>query len=187
MSRRGLASPEEPRAQTTDKLLSTLAQFRIINYGMERRQLLVPLPIKGSTTASSGHPFSFTVYRLEPRIPLNTKTLCHQTRPALISTLTLIHLDPHGLRTQEEVHCLIGKWDNLLTFQLACFDTEMLGNEVGYFQVEWWQAEYGGEGSLVSDVCEAILDRLICGTVLCNLNDLLSKSLHHRYQGGPVS
>ncbi|KAK0434968.1 hypothetical protein EV421DRAFT_1838341 [Armillaria borealis] len=143
MSRRGLASPEEPRAQTTDKLvpwslylsfrvillihsiwLSTLAQFRIINYGMERCQLL-------QTTASSGHPFSFTVYRLEPRIPLNTKTLCYQTRPAL------------------EVHCLIGKWDNLLTFQLACFDTEILGNEVGYFQVEWWQAEYGGEGSLV--------------------------------------
>ncbi|PBK68578.1 hypothetical protein ARMSODRAFT_958236 [Armillaria solidipes] len=32
---------------------------------MERRQLHVPLPINSSTTASSGHPFSFTVNRLD--------------------------------------------------------------------------------------------------------------------------
>ncbi|PBK75075.1 hypothetical protein ARMSODRAFT_951146 [Armillaria solidipes] len=120
MGRRGLASPEEPRAQTTNKLvpwflylsfrvillihpvqLSTLAQFRIINYGMERCQLHAPLPINSSTTASSGHPFSFTVNCLEPRIPLNTKTLYYQTRPALVSTLTLIHLDPYGLKASE--------------------------------------------------------------------------------------
>ncbi|KAK0442543.1 hypothetical protein EV421DRAFT_1710642 [Armillaria borealis] len=120
MSKRGLVSPEEPRTQTTDKLvpwslylslplillihsvqLSTLAQFRTINYGMERRQLHVLLPVNSSTTASSGHPFSFIVNRLESRIPLNTKTLSYQARPALVSTLTLIHLDPQGLLASE--------------------------------------------------------------------------------------
>ncbi|SJL04983.1 uncharacterized protein ARMOST_08354 [Armillaria ostoyae] len=143
MSRRGLVSPEERRVQTTDKV-STLAQFRIIDYRMERCELHVRFPINSTTAASSGRPFLLTVNRLESGIPLNTKTLSYQTKPALVSTLAQIRVDPG--RTQEEVHwwkrfdC---RWDELITFQLACFDTERLGDAMGDCRVEWWQNREG--------------------------------------------
>ncbi|PBK70020.1 hypothetical protein ARMSODRAFT_885206 [Armillaria solidipes] len=137
MSRRGLVSPEERR-------VSTLAQFRIIDYGMERCELHVRFSINSTTATSSDHPFLLTVNRLESGIPLNTKTLSYRTKPALVSTLAQIRVDPG--RTHEEVHwwkrfdC---RWDDLITVQLACFDTERLGGAVGDCWVEWWQNREG--------------------------------------------
>ncbi|SJL02131.1 uncharacterized protein ARMOST_05455 [Armillaria ostoyae] len=92
---------------------------------------------------------SLLVYRLSPRAQDSL-----ENQDTLLSDQACFGIDsdtdslrpsrPQGLRTQEEVHCLIGKWDNLLTFQLACFDTEMLGNEVGYFQ--WSGGKQSMEG-----------------------------------------
>ncbi|KAK0473978.1 hypothetical protein IW261DRAFT_1656296 [Armillaria novae-zelandiae] len=134
MSRRGLVSPEERRVQTTDKV-STLAQFRIIDYGMERCELHVRFPINSTTAASSGHPFLLTVNRLESEIPLNTKTLSYRTKPALVSTLAQIRV-----HWWKRFDC---RWDELITFQLACFDTERLGDAMDDCRVEWWQNREG--------------------------------------------
>ncbi|PBK70035.1 hypothetical protein ARMSODRAFT_1018153 [Armillaria solidipes] len=143
MSRRGLVSPEERRVQATDKV-STLAQFRAIDYGMERCEIHVRFPINTSTAASSGRPFLLSVNRLESRIPINTKKLSYANKPTLVSTVAQIRVDPSSAK--EEVHwwqrfdC---PWDELFTFELACFGMERLGDGAEDCWVEWWQNREG--------------------------------------------
>ncbi|KAK0493279.1 hypothetical protein EDD18DRAFT_1078458 [Armillaria luteobubalina] len=143
MSRRGLVSPEERRVQATDKV-STLAQFRAIDYGMERCEIHVRFPINTTTAASSGRPFILSVNRLKSRIPIDTKKLSYASKPGLVSTISQIRVDP--TRANEEVHwwqrfdC---PWDELFTFELACFDVERLGDGGDDCRVEWWQNREG--------------------------------------------
>ncbi|KAK0478648.1 hypothetical protein EDD18DRAFT_1086904 [Armillaria luteobubalina] len=143
MSRWGLVSPEERPVQATDKV-STLAQFRAIDYGMERCEIHVRFPINTTTAALSGRPFILSVNRLESRIPIDTKKLSYASKPGLASTISQIRVDP--MRANEEVHwwqwfdC---PWDELFTFELACFDVERLGDGGDDCRVEWWQNREG--------------------------------------------
>ncbi|KAK0441322.1 hypothetical protein EV421DRAFT_1667209, partial [Armillaria borealis] len=101
--------------------VSTLAQFRAIDYGMERCEIHV-----------------------RPESPINTKKLSYANRPALVSTVAQIRVDPSSAK--EEVHwwqrfgC---PWDELFTFELACFDMERLGDGAEDCWVEWWQNREG--------------------------------------------
>lgn len=86
------------------------------------------------------NPFIVSVNRLEGRVPLNTRTLSYNTRPKQTSSLVQLRVNPlenyDGLHWWQSFPC---KWDQLLIFELECYDEGRLGDDEGNCRIEWWQ------------------------------------------------
>ncbi|KAK7036790.1 hypothetical protein VNI00_011456 [Paramarasmius palmivorus] len=139
MSSRGLVSPEERRVQVTDSV-STLFQFRTVDYGMEKCELHVHFPVNASTNSTS-RPFLLSLHRLDSSLPLNTRTLSYSTKPRVTSTLTEIRVTPGSGQVVDWWQQFDCKWDQLLTFELACYAPDRLGGDSCW--LEWWQERKG--------------------------------------------
>ncbi|KZT08021.1 uncharacterized protein LAESUDRAFT_650360 [Laetiporus sulphureus 93-53] len=137
----GGVSSEWRRILVTDTI-STIVQFRAIDYGMETCELHVDLPSQQTNSTSyPGHSISISLYRIDASFPVDTKTLSYDTRPARlfkIDDITMVvgnvyHWHHKFLCASEEV----------LSFELirASFDSDY------DCHVEWWQDRDGtGDG-----------------------------------------
>ncbi|KAJ8091787.1 hypothetical protein PM082_021022 [Marasmius tenuissimus] len=144
MSGRGLVSPEDRRVQVTPSV-STLIQFRAVDYGMEKCELHVHFPVS-STTNTTSRPFMVSLHRLDSSLPLNTRTLSFETKPVVTSTLAELRISPGTTQDVDWWQQFDCKWDKLLTFELACYNPGRLGNngDPEGCWLEWWQ-ERGGK------------------------------------------
>ncbi|KAJ7578714.1 hypothetical protein C8J56DRAFT_868963 [Mycena floridula] len=128
MSHIGTLSPEVRNVVVTNTV-STLAQFRAIDYGMEVCEMHLRLP-----KAPSGvkHSSTVTVYRLEATVPLNAKHISFQSKPKRVTKIADVEAS-----VSEEVHwhrkfsCVT---EEILTFEIAC--SEVIGSRCA---LEWWQ------------------------------------------------
>ncbi|KAF5339693.1 hypothetical protein D9758_014878 [Tetrapyrgos nigripes] len=137
MSVEGLVSPESRQVQVTHQI-STLVQFRVIDYGMEKCELHIEFPANSTTDAGS-HSFLIHINRLDSPIPLNTKTLTFATKPRAQVSLAPLRVNPREDTTvywQQPFDC---KWDELLTFELACDQSAEVGDSASDCWLEWWQ------------------------------------------------
>ncbi|KAH9834556.1 uncharacterized protein C8Q71DRAFT_711052 [Rhodofomes roseus] len=127
-----------------DVRVSTIVQFRAIDFGMERCEL--QLTTKPQTSASiSSKPFTLEIFRLNSTIPLDARALTYKTRPPHVSKVAAVQMngavDTHWHRS---FGCAS---DEVLTFELACQPTL----DDGECRVEWWQNKSDpptGKGSL---------------------------------------
>ncbi|KAJ7609353.1 hypothetical protein DFH06DRAFT_1376404, partial [Mycena polygramma] len=104
--------------------ISTVAQFRAIDYGMQICEVHVNL--EGSSSSS------FALYRLEGTVALDSLQLSFNSRPRRALMLSEIEANPDGVaQFRRNFSC---ESEQLLTFELACAKD----SPTGCFS-EWWQ------------------------------------------------
>ncbi|EGN92260.1 hypothetical protein SERLA73DRAFT_173018 [Serpula lacrymans var. lacrymans S7.3] len=106
----GTISPEDRRVHITPTI-STILQFRALDFGMEHCQLQVVLP----TSVASN-------------------TLSYKTCPGFIGKIADIKVD-YGLTWSHNFTCAT---DEVITFELACSSSKNPGGEC---YVDWWQTK----------------------------------------------
>ncbi|KAJ7602358.1 hypothetical protein DFH06DRAFT_1397516 [Mycena polygramma] len=118
-----------------DRRISTIVQFRTIDWGMEDCELHLALPaVKHWDTGSS-----VVLHRLNQTYPLDLATLTYRSSPPRVATMASIQLAPTaGTTWQHRFACAT---DEILTFELACSPT----NEGSDCTVEWWQKFHASE------------------------------------------
>jgi len=131
MSPSGMISSEARRVLVTDTV-STVVQFRAIDYGMEICELHVDLPrLLPNTTSYPGQNAMVSLFRLSASLPVDVKTLSRDTRPARLFKVADIQLSSEGIsRWRRKMACAS---EEVLSFELASF-----GSDYGC-HVEWWQ------------------------------------------------
>ncbi|KAI9461087.1 hypothetical protein HD554DRAFT_2028382 [Boletus coccyginus] len=113
-----------------DRRVSTIIQFRAIDWGMEICELHVDLP---ESFGQEGHSGSLALYRIDSTIPLDTSSLSYNTRPRRIAKLGNI---PFGNVTwHRKFNCAT---DEVLSFELSCLPLVESGGDSNCF-VEWVQ------------------------------------------------
>ncbi|KAJ3557198.1 hypothetical protein NM688_g1600 [Phlebia brevispora] len=145
----GTVTPQILHFMVTDTI-STVVQFRAIDYGMEKCELNVLFPAAGSGEKSLG---AISVYRLNTSYALDTSTLSYVMRPPRLPKLTDIPLsafnNTHWRRT------FVCPTESVLTFEFACSTTT--GHSC---DLEWWQdAKENMFGDSVSDEELNVLSR----------------------------
>jgi len=127
----GTITPEDSRVHVS-QTVSTIVQFRAIDFGMERCELQLMIKPQSSVSLSP-KPFTLEVFRLNSSLPLDTRALTYKTRPPRISKVAAVEVtgasDTHWYRG---FACAS---DDVLTFELACEPTL----DEGECRVEWWQ------------------------------------------------
>ncbi|KAJ7753627.1 hypothetical protein DFH07DRAFT_744342 [Mycena maculata] len=123
MSPIGTVVPEDRRVLITPTI-STVIQFRTIDWGMDDCRLHISVPALGGADA----PFSLALYRLNQTHPLDASRPCPQ-RVAKIEDIDI----SRGQDTmwQRGFAC---QSDEVLTFELACSSISQ-----GGCLLEWWQ------------------------------------------------
>ncbi|KAJ7486861.1 hypothetical protein FB451DRAFT_1026391 [Mycena latifolia] len=109
--------------------VSTIAQFRAVDYGMQNCELRVNLKASGS---------SLELYRLEGTIPLDASALSFNTQPhrgLILSEIATSDESETHWRRNFSCHS-----EQLLTFELACSSRSTTG-----CLFEWWQTPEGNE------------------------------------------
>ena len=111
--------------------VTTIVQFRAIDFGMERCEL--QLAIQPQVSDITPKPFTLEIFRLNSTLPLDTQALTYDTRPPRVSKVTAVEVN----------RAVVTHWsrnfacasDEVLTFELACIPTL----DDGDCRVEWWQ------------------------------------------------
>ncbi|KAF8155878.1 hypothetical protein B0H34DRAFT_675988 [Crassisporium funariophilum] len=139
MSHTGFVSPEDRRVKIT-KTVSTITQFRAIDFGMESCEVKLRFPANLTTrlAESAQKPFFISVYRLAEDKPLNTKSLSQSNAPNRLALVDNIQVIPGvAVDWHNTFNC---PWDTVLSFELACFGTDRPGFEsTEECSLEWWQ------------------------------------------------
>ncbi|KAJ3552794.1 hypothetical protein NM688_g3967 [Phlebia brevispora] len=124
----GTITPEVTQFMVTDTI-STVVQFRAIDYGMENCELNVLFPAVGAGEESQS---AISVYRLNTSYALDSSTLSYATRPPRLPKLADIPLNAldniHWHRT------FVCPTESVLTFEFAC--STSIGHSCN---LEWWQ------------------------------------------------
>ncbi|KAG9221717.1 hypothetical protein CCMSSC00406_0005630 [Pleurotus cornucopiae] len=128
----GTISPRDRRVLITDTI-STVVQFRAIDYGMERCELHLALPSLDSALLSGNQTMALSVHRLNTTIPLDVSTLSHTSKPIRMTKVGDVHLSSKlGEVWQRSFSC---KTEEVLSFELTCSpETTTKG-----CHIEWWQ------------------------------------------------
>ncbi|KAH7884135.1 hypothetical protein F5I97DRAFT_1898768, partial [Phlebopus sp. FC_14] len=108
--------------------MSTIVQFRAIDWGMETCELHVNLP-------ESNHSGSLALYRINSTVPLDTFSLSYNTRPHRIARLGIIALGLGVVPWHRKFSCAM---DEVLSFELACLPSSESGGDSDCF-MEWIQ------------------------------------------------
>ncbi|TFY68651.1 hypothetical protein EVJ58_g886 [Rhodofomes roseus] len=88
----GTIVPEDVRVHVS-QTVSTIVQFRAIDFGMERCEL--QLTTKPQTSASiSSKPFTLEIFRLNSTIPLDARALTYKTRPVVGEVSEVVVVTP---------------------------------------------------------------------------------------------
>ncbi|KAH9484722.1 hypothetical protein JR316_0001622 [Psilocybe cubensis] len=132
MSFTGYVSPEDRRVMVSPSI-STIVQFRAIDFGMEKCELKLLIP--ANRNSSSGLPFLLSIHRLETTQPINTKELSFHNSPRRLTAVANLEFFPNtGVAWQRTFHCA---WDDILTFDIGCSDE--VGFQSDACSLEWWQ------------------------------------------------
>ncbi|KAJ7114043.1 hypothetical protein C8R44DRAFT_676496 [Mycena epipterygia] len=134
MSPIGTVVPEDRRVLITPTI-STIIQFRTIDWGMEDCQLHISVPALGGDTKSGN--ISLVLYRLNQTrtYPLDTVELSFQSRPPRVAKIENIQLSRvEGTSWSRRFAC---KSDDVLSFELGCSGI----SEEGDCFLEWWQKQ----------------------------------------------
>ncbi|KAJ6478585.1 hypothetical protein C8R47DRAFT_1138955 [Mycena vitilis] len=134
MSPIGTVVPED-RPVLITSTISTIVQFRTIDWGMEDCELHLALPAVKHWDIGS----SVVLHQLNQTYPLDLATLTYRSRPPRVATMASIRLAPSaGTTWQHQFACAT---DEILTFELACSPTK----EGSDCSVEWWQKFHASE------------------------------------------
>ncbi|KIJ64928.1 hypothetical protein HYDPIDRAFT_111615 [Hydnomerulius pinastri MD-312] len=128
MVRSGMITPDDRKVRATSTM-STIIQFRAVDWGMEICELHVGLP------DSLGHSGMLALYRVNSTIPLDPDSLSYNTRPARIAKLTTLPLGNGPTHWHRQLHCAI---DDVLTFELGCLSSSESSGDSDC-AVEWVQ------------------------------------------------
>ncbi|KAF8193014.1 hypothetical protein BJ912DRAFT_807873, partial [Pholiota molesta] len=126
----GTVSPE-------DRLISTIVQFRAVDYGMERCELNIR--ISPSTTKLLTRPTKISLYQLaSAEHPLDTKALSFSNRPSRLATVAIIPITPSSsVQWKREFKCA---WDSILTFEISYLGQGVTGfDSAENSSIQWWQ------------------------------------------------
>ncbi|KAG2052035.1 hypothetical protein BDR06DRAFT_888610 [Suillus hirtellus] len=118
-TRAGTISPD-------DRKVSTIFQFRAIDWGMEHCELHVAIP-------PMDRPTTLALYRLNTTVPIDISTLSFNVRPPRVAKLDNIVLGQDSLKWYRKLSCVT---DDVLVFELGCSEDESSGS----CDIEWWQA-----------------------------------------------
>lgn len=114
--------------------ISTVFQFRAVDWGMEICELRLSLPpttIKHLILPAQSFPLS--LYRLDSRTPIDITALSHRTRPSRLAKIADIPLSyEEGTLSHRKFHC---EMEEVLTFELSCSE---VSQDSACF-MEWWQ------------------------------------------------
>lgn len=80
--------------------------------------------------------FSLSLYRVSALHPLNTKVLSYSNRPPRVANVAHIQVAEGDVDWSGMFSC---DWDELLSFELACFGSDREGFAEADCGVEWWQ------------------------------------------------
>ncbi|VDB83317.1 unnamed protein product [Peniophora sp. CBMAI 1063] len=134
MPKVGTISPRQHHVLVKDTI-STIVQFRALDWGMEKCELRLSLPaVASDALVDPGHVATLSLYRLNTTQQLDPSVLTYATRPQRVSKVANIDLR-HG----EEVvwhRNFACSMEQLLTFEVACSINEDDGSGCS---VEWWQ------------------------------------------------
>ncbi|KJA18968.1 hypothetical protein HYPSUDRAFT_144230 [Hypholoma sublateritium FD-334 SS-4] len=135
MTATGSVSPEERLVMVTNAI-STIVQFRAIDYGMERCEL--NFRISPATTTMFFKSTKVAVYRLASDHPLDTKKLSYSNRPSRISTIGTVSMtSSSAIEWNHEFRCT---WDTISTFEFAYLGQGVEGFDLDEdFAIQWWQ------------------------------------------------
>ena len=126
---------------TANAQVSTIVQFRAIDYGMgicELRLTIPPSLVHGENPGLldplQSRPLS--IYRLNSTKPLNAHTLSARSRPERVARVAEVLLQSEGDDESLVWHRkFVCEEEEILTFELAC-GTAAIGDACS---VEWWQ------------------------------------------------
>ncbi|KAG2097522.1 uncharacterized protein F5147DRAFT_583467 [Suillus discolor] len=118
-TRAGTISPD-------DRKVSTIFQFRAIDWGMENCELHVAIP-------PMDRPTTLALYRLNATVPVDISTLSFNVRPPRVAKLDNIVLGQDSLNWHRKLSCVM---DDVLVFELGCSEDESSST----CDIEWWQA-----------------------------------------------
>ncbi|CCM06169.1 uncharacterized protein FIBRA_08410 [Fibroporia radiculosa] len=131
MTHSGTVVPEDRHIQTTSTVTS-IVQFRAIDFGMETCELRVVIDPASSFTATL-RPFMLSLYRLNASIPLNAATLSYKTRPPRLTEIDTVEVRAGAaLDWHRNFACAT---EEVITIELAC---EVPIGEKDC-DLEWWQ------------------------------------------------
>ncbi|RDB25892.1 hypothetical protein Hypma_006348 [Hypsizygus marmoreus] len=135
MTHTGSVSPEGKQVRAT-KSISTILQFRAIDFGMETCELKLRFPVHNTT-----NPFMISLHRLAANTPLDTKTLSYRKRPSRITNIANIRVPVASESVVDWNGQYACQWDELLTFELGCFGSDRPGYEEQNegCSLMWWQ------------------------------------------------
>ncbi|KAJ7484283.1 hypothetical protein FB451DRAFT_1028782 [Mycena latifolia] len=132
---------EDPRAYMSpigtvvpeDRRVSTIAQFRTIDWGMEDCELHLSLPTLNVSIASPPN-VGVELYRLNQTYPLDLATLSYRSRPLRVAQVASIPLARgEGTLWHGRFGCPA---DSVLTFELSLACPRATAGEC---TLEWWQ------------------------------------------------
>lgn len=126
MTHAGTIYPEDKRLRVTQSI-STVIQFRAIDWGMEICEVHVRLPRTES-------PIQVSIFRLESNLPIDPMTLTYRTLPKRVSKLADITTET--IRDTHWHRKLACATEEVLTFELAC---SSLMADPSQCSLDWWQ------------------------------------------------
>ncbi|KAF9002065.1 hypothetical protein BDQ17DRAFT_1186166, partial [Cyathus striatus] len=126
----GSISPEKRQLHISDTI-STVVQFRALDFGMESCELAIRMDLKKMDVGSTFH--SLDLFTLEGKFPLRTDQLSYNNRPSRIQKVAEISELKDGYNVLYNFDC---KMDGLFTFELACHQITAEDRSCG---LEWWQ------------------------------------------------
>ncbi|KAF8553511.1 hypothetical protein OG21DRAFT_1373625, partial [Imleria badia] len=115
-----------------DRRVSTIIQFRAIDWGMEICELHVDLL---ESFGQEGHSGSLALYRVNSTITLDTSSLSYDTRPPRVAKVGNIALGNGNVTWHRKFSCAM---DEVLSFELGCLPLEESGGDSDCL-VEWVQ------------------------------------------------
>ncbi|KAI0259600.1 hypothetical protein BC834DRAFT_974151 [Gloeopeniophorella convolvens] len=133
LSTNGTVAAEKRRVLVTNAI-STIMQFRVIDWGMERcsLQLIVPASADASVVPP-GRSFALSLYRLSATYAIDGQSFSYSSRPSRIAKLADIRVvSGENTRFQRTSPCVR---DELMTFELAC-SRDAYDNDC---MLQWWE------------------------------------------------
>ncbi|KZV68535.1 hypothetical protein PENSPDRAFT_582324 [Peniophora sp. CONT] len=129
----GTISPEDRRVLVTETI-STIVQFRAVDYGMESCELVIRLPEASSVDVlNPAQAFPLSLYRLNSSLPLDIRTLSFSTLPQRMAKLGDVPF-AYGSSTtwSKTLRC---QREEVLTFELSCSPLAVESE----CALVWWQ------------------------------------------------
>ncbi|KAI0258513.1 hypothetical protein BC834DRAFT_975090 [Gloeopeniophorella convolvens] len=133
LSPTGTIAVEKRRVLVTESV-STIMQFRAIDWGMEQceLQLVVPSSVDASTVPP-GRSFTLSLYRLNATYPIDGQSLSYSSRPPRVAKHADIHVASGQTTNFSRTSPCV--WDELMAFELACSPDVQDNN----CMLQWWQ------------------------------------------------